>query len=283
VKSSPKLLVSTDAWLTALACPENRVEIDFHGVPPFYTAQRGWINQPQPFGQHLLYYVVSGSFRVRKGEREDAVEPGSLLWIPPWTAFHCWLPGDKPVSFYRFRLEVENRRGETLYRRDAPLLVHGIEPARRWFEDVVRAMDHRGGSLRRWRLRAALIGLFAEAQSSTAASAPSGLLRSLQREALEELVHRDGKVQVTPARLAAHLGLSADYFARLFRKTYGVSPRAWIVRERIKMAAVRLLESHLNVSEVAEEFGYGDIFFFSRQFKQIMGQSPKHYRGTARH
>ena len=201
-----------------------------------------------------------------------------LLWIPPWAAFRCWLPGDKPVSFYRFRLRVENRRGETLYRRDAPLLVRGIEPARRWFEEIVRATDPGAGSLRSWRIRAALIGLFAEAQSSKAAPAPSGRLRSRQREALEELVHRDGKVQVTPARLAAHLGLSADYFARLFRKTYGISPRAWIVRERIKMAAVRLLESHLNVGEVAGEFGYRDIFFFSRQFKQIMGQSPKHYR-----
>ena len=105
---------------------------------------------------------------------------------------------------------------------------------------------------------------------------------SLQREALEEWAHRDGRVQVTPAQLAAHLGLSADYFTRLFRKSYGISPRAWIVRERIKMAAVRLLESHLNIGEVAEEFGYSDIFFFSSQFKQVMGQSPRHYRSSAR-
>ncbi len=206
-----------------------------------------------------------------------------LLWIPPWTAFRCWLPGEKPVSFYRFRLRVENGRGDMLYRRNAPLIFRGVEPARRWFEEIIRARNQGGRSLRLWRLRIALMGLFAEVQSSQAASTPSGQLDSRQREALEELAHRDGKVQVTPAQLAAHLGLSADYFARLFRKTYGISPRAWIVRERIKMAAVRLLESQLNVGEVAGEFGYRDIFFFSSQFKQVMGQSPKHYRSTARH
>jgi AraC-like DNA-binding protein len=196
-----------------------------------------------------------------------------LLWISPWTAFRCWLPGDKPVSFYRFRLRVENRRGETLYRRDAPLLIRGIGPARRWFEEIVRATDQDARSLRSWRIRAALIGLFAEAQSSKAAPAPSGRLRPRQREALEEWVRRDGKVQVTPARLAARLGLSADYFTRLFRKTYGISPRAWIVRERIKMAAVRLLESHLNVGEVAGNSATGTSFSSAASSSRSWGKA----------
>ena len=281
MKPFPKLLVSADAWLTALADRETRVEIDFHGIPPFYTAQPGWITRPAPFGQHLLYHLVKGSFQVRKGGREYSVGPGTLLWVPPWTDFCCWLPGDRPASFYRFRLRIQDRRGEALFCERAPMIVRGIEPARRWFEEIMRAAQPGGKSLQLWKLRAPLIGLFAEALSSKATPRHSGRLHSTQREALERLVHLDGKVQVTPARLAAQLGLSADYFTRLFRKTYGMSPRVWIVRERIKLAAVRILESHLHVGEVAEEFGYRDIFFFSRQFKQVMGQSPRPYRRTA--
>ncbi len=41
---------------------------------------------------------------------------------------------------------------------------------------------------------------------------------------------------------------------------------------------VRLLESQLNISEVAQEFGHRDIVFFSRQFKQVLGRSPRTYR-----
>jgi len=283
VKSSLKRLVFADDWLAALASRKTRVEIDFHGIPPFYTAQRGWITRPAPFGQHLLYHVVKGSFRVRTGGNEHDVEPGALLWLPPWTKFCCWLPGEKPVSFYRFRLSVQDQRGGTLYCRDTPLIIRDMEFLHRWFREVVRASQPGGEPLRPWRLRAPLIGLFAEALSPKTAAKQRGRLHSVQREALEELVRRDGKVQVTPAQMAAHLSLSADYFTRLFRKTHGISPRAWIVRERIKMAAVRLMESRMNISEVAEEFGYRDIFFFSRQFKQVMGQSPKRYRSTAGH
>lgn len=84
-----------------------------------------------------------------------------------------------------------------------------------------------------------------------------------------------------PAALPHGLRLTPDYFARIFRRTYGVSPRTWIVRERIKLAALRLTESQLSIGEVANEFGYGDIFFFSRQFKQVMGRSPRSYRRSA--
>jgi AraC-like DNA-binding protein len=274
VKARLTSLSSPDAWLTAIADPKNRVGIDFHHVPPFYTARHGWINQPAPLSQHLLYHVVKGSFRISEGGREFSVEPGALLWIPPWTSFRCWLPGSEPASFHRFRLDVRNRRDNTLILRGAPLITREVHSLQRWFEEIIRAAHHGAGS---WQLRAALLGLFAEALVPQTPPAGAGL-NTIQREALEQLVHRDARVQVTPAQLASHLGLSADYFARLFRKAYGIPPRAWIVRERIKMAAVRLLESHLNVGEVAEEFGYRDIFFFSRQFKQVTGQSPKDYR-----
>ena len=280
MKSISKLLVSDKAWLAALVSPENRVAVDFHRIPAFYTARRGWFTEPTPFGQHLLYCVVSGSFRLREGKKEHPVEPGTLLWIPPWSSFRCWLPDERPASFFRFRLRVESPRGEILARQNTPLLLQGAGAARHWIEEVVRASGHAGGPLQNWRLRAALLGLFVEILSPQTHEASDGQLRPQQREELEKWAHRDGKVQVTPAQLAARLGLSADYFTRLFRKTYGLSPRAWIVRERVRMAAARLLESNLNISEVAGEFGYQNIFFFSRQFKQVMGQSPNHYRRT---
>jgi AraC family transcriptional regulator, arabinose operon regulatory protein len=35
----------------------------------------------------------------------------------------------------------------------------------------------------------------------------------------------------------------------------------------------------LSVSEIAEQLGYRDLFFFSRQFMQKEGMSPTEYRG----
>lgn len=46
----------------------------------------------------------------------------------------------------------------------------------------------------------------------------------------------------------------------------------------MRLGALRLLESTLNVSQIALELGYRDVFLFSRQFKSVMGENPSAYR-----
>ncbi len=44
---------------------------------------------------------------------------------------------------------------------------------------------------------------------------------------------------------------------------------------------MHLVESKLSISQVADEFGYADIYLFSRQFKEETGLSPRNYRERA--
>ena len=46
----------------------------------------------------------------------------------------------------------------------------------------------------------------------------------------------------------------------------------------MRLATVRLLETNSNISEIALQLGYRDVFLFSRQFKAVHGLSPKAYR-----
>ncbi len=78
--------------------------------------------------------------------------------------------------------------------------------------------------------------------------------------------------------LAAQLRLSRDYFLRLFLATFQRSARKWLIEQRVRSAAQRLAESALSISEVADEYGYSSIYFFSRQFKTIMDTTPTAYR-----
>lgn len=81
-----------------------------------------------------------------------------------------------------------------------------------------------------------------------------------------------------PHELAAAAGLSADYFSRIFRATFGVNPRDWIVRERMREACRLLLESDNPVYTVAEQMGYESVAHFCRQFRQVIGRSPGAWR-----
>ncbi len=106
----------------------------------------------------------------------------------------------------------------------------------------------------------------------------SGVFTPTQQKILMDYLTRNIHHRPEPEQLASLVELSPDYFTRCFRRTYGQPPRTWILRERIRASAVRLLESNLTVSQVAHEFAYDNVFFFSRQFKKIMGVGPVAYR-----
>jgi AraC-like DNA-binding protein len=62
----------------------------------------------------------------------------------------------------------------------------------------------------------------------------------------------------------------------------GTSPIDWLRRERITNAKRRLVESDEPVKRIAEQVGYHDRFFFSRDFKQVTGQTPTEFRNSER-
>jgi len=80
------------------------------------------------------------------------------------------------------------------------------------------------------------------------------------------------------ADLAQLCRLSEPHFYRRFKQATGSTPIDWLRRERINHARRRLLESDDPVKQIAEQVGYNDPFFFSRDFKRYTGVAPKNYR-----
>lgn len=78
--------------------------------------------------------------------------------------------------------------------------------------------------------------------------------------------------------LAQLAGISAPQFFRRFRQATGSSPMDWLRRERANHAKRWLAETHEPIRDIAEEVGYRDPLYFSRDFKKLVGVSPADYR-----
>lgn len=127
------------------------------------------------------------------------------------------------------------------------------------------------------RMRGLIACLLSEiARATEGDTDEKGLFSPAQRAHIRRVIAESNRA--TPADLARALELSPDYFSRSFRRTFGLSPRRFLVEERLRLAALRLLESPRNVSQIALELGYADVFLFSRQFKAHFGHSPTAYR-----
>ena len=77
------------------------------------------------------------------------------------------------------------------------------------------------------------------------------------------------------ARLA---GMSRRSFFRVFGQVTGKGPQGYLMHLRIMKAAKLLSFTEKNVTETAFECGFEDSNYFSRQFRQIMGTSPRQFK-----
>lgn len=80
------------------------------------------------------------------------------------------------------------------------------------------------------------------------------------------------------AETAERLGLSREHFSREIRQVYGKGPSALITEARIRYACHLLRMSSLSVSEVSSRCGYASSGRFYARFRELMGQTPGHFR-----
>jgi transcriptional regulator GlxA family with amidase domain len=77
----------------------------------------------------------------------------------------------------------------------------------------------------------------------------------------------------------AHLaGMSKRSFARAFHGATGMPPIAYLIQLRINRAAELLRSGTESITEVAFRVGFADSNYFTRQFRKLMGKSPRQHR-----
>ena len=82
------------------------------------------------------------------------------------------------------------------------------------------------------------------------------------------------------AALAERFGTSASTLRRRFVEATGTSPHGYLLQCRAAFARELLGSTNLPVKAIADRLGYRDVYFFSRQFRQLVGVPPAAYRRT---
>jgi transcriptional regulator GlxA family with amidase domain len=105
-----------------------------------------------------------------------------------------------------------------------------------------------------------------------------GGLASWQAKRLRSYIEDKLDSSIRATDLVDVVQLSTSHFFRAFRKTFGESPLAYIMKRRIRRAQELMLTSRLPLSQVALECGMCDQAHFSRAFRRIVGTNPNAWR-----
>ncbi len=78
--------------------------------------------------------------------------------------------------------------------------------------------------------------------------------------------------------VASAAGYSPAYLTNLSQSYTGRTVKKWITERRMVQARQLLKESAHSVKQIAEEIGYADAGYFTRQFRKLHGVTPRAWR-----
>jgi AraC-like DNA-binding protein len=234
----------------------------------------------------VIAIVTSGTFQYRSSgsDGEEMMTPGSLLLGSPGQCFECGHEhgvGDRCLSFHFTASYFDDIAAG----RDAQKALRGfrspkVSPIRALSPIVADACAALAGSSDvAWEelgIRLAARALRMDESQPARHPAPPGAVARITESVRSIEQHSTSKL--TLVRLARAAGLSPFHYLRTFERITGTTPHQYMLRTRLRQAAVRLAIADAKIVDVAFEAGFGDVSNFNRAFRTEFGVSPTIYR-----
>lgn len=232
--------------------------------------------------------VVSGSFQYRSTSGRAMMTPGSLFLGSPGQCFECGhehAAGDRCVAFRYDPEFVERIARDAGARAGGVFRVPRLPPLRETSPLVALACAGLDESA-----AVAWEEMAIELAARTALLADGRGIEPRQggrdAEARVTRVVRDIERRPAAARpladIAGEAGLSPFHCLRTFVRVTGVTPHQYVLRTRLRAAALRLAAEPARVIDVALESGFDDVSNFNHAFRVEFGVTPRAYRAGMR-
>lgn len=245
--------------------------------------------QDRPFEeQHshvCIALVAAGTFQCRSTTGRELMTPGSLLLGNAGQNFECGHEhgtGDRCVSFSYTPEYFESLAADAGARRANPIFRRLRVPPVRALSPVIARACAGLAELRDvpWeelsvRLAAQTVQLV-DALSPRLSEDPPSTVARVTRAV--RAIERDVTSELSLASLAREARLSPYHFLRTFENLTAVTPHQYVLRMRLRQAAMRLTLESARILDVALDCGFGDVSNFNHAFRAEFGVSPRAYR-----
>ena len=243
----------------------------------------------QPFDeQHFcptVAIVVGGTFQYRSQNSREFMTPGSILLGSAGQWFECGHEhgtGDRCLSFAYTPEFFEHLTADSGARGAlSGFKTLRLPPVRPLSPLIARASAGLAESSDTpWeeisiQLAAAALQLDRGLPPGSVHAQPGAMTRVTRIVRMIEC-HPDGSYNL--GILAQQARLSPYHFLRTFQSLTGVTPHQYLLRVRLRQAAIRLTNEARRILDIALDCGFGDISNFNRTFRAEFGLSPRRYR-----
>lgn len=232
--------------------------------------------------------ITAGSFRYRSTRGCVTLMPGALMLGNDRDEFECsyeesW--GDRCISFRYTPGYFERIAGAAGAKRRG-FHSHRVAPTPAAIAltaeletECARAQTHADAG--RWEELALRVA--GDAVSAAAGAEPLRPSARDERRIISALSLIEARYSepLSVGAIAEAVCMSPWHFLRVFRAVAGVTPHQYLLRTRLRRAAVALAASEEPVAAIAFAQGFGDLSTFVTRFGRVFGRSPRDYRRAA--
>lgn len=240
--------------------------------------------QSWPHPGHDILLTTHGSGLVQVGNRRFRASKGDVLWSDNNRADIAWPLRKGRWTFYWVRVDSSHFDlvADALNVRTHPIItLKQPAAAERIYANMVDLLKLRPLTMdvelhaELGLLIATLFKNRVQASQSSASQLP--YTQATFRKVFDRIraeYARSWKI----GEMAELMGCSEPKFYRTFRQATGSSPLAWLRHERVNHAKRQLAESTDQIHRIARQVGYEDPYYFSRDFRKLVGVTPRQYR-----
>lgn len=111
---------------------------------------------------------------------------------------------------------------------------------------------------------------------------PSGGLTRNQARRVLDYIESNLSSRVTLTELAVIAELSLHHFARMFKRTLGVTPYRYVLERRVERAKTMLRAAKANLVDIGLAVGFDSQSHFTSAFGRMVGATPTEFQGSSR-
>lgn len=239
---------------------------------------------------HALTLVLQGRLQVERQEcGGEVVNAGEMIFLPKglYMISDIIQPGDDPfiAMVFFFDEALIDSFINSLGKKKTELLVcHSMvlnyeEPIRLFVENLLRLYKEGSGvhnSITRSKLFEFLHLLSISPKGPEFVRALLSL-KNQQKRSIKEFMQVNYSKPLTVEDYAYLTGRSLSTFNRDFKRLFNISPKQWLMEQRLEKARSLLAVNNTTVSDVAFESGYENISHFIKAFHKKFNISPKQF------
>lgn len=253
-----------------------------------------------PLEKHSAFeciYVVHGLEQLRIQHQDYQLGQGDFFLIPPEFIHQAWAQRDLTYFCFHFDLDDPNLKAQLIqgltyhYPVQSPLCKK-IAPHFKKLDALTHKANFDFNTKMTIQIELSKILQIFYAASRTVTqngSSPtsieySRIIADYLKDSLTNQVlgyMKNGYIQPETGMVQAaigQVGISDGYGFRIFKQTYGISPREYLSKLKVNEAKKLLLKPQYPIGDISAALGYTNLANFSRQFHRWTGLSPKQWQ-----